>query len=429
MLRYLLLILFTFVTRVWCQVDSITLPASRIEDLDFLVIEAMLNNPEINAAVHEMDLLEHRERQAGTLADPELRFMQEGMPGFKYNEAMFSRLELMQMFMFPTKYGTAKQLARVRAEHAHHDHLEKAIDIIARLKESYFELWFVQQNAVLAAEQSRLLDHILSATRSRYEVGRARQQDVLKAGVERGMVRNELLSLRQQELSAKAMLASFLNRNSSDTLGYAVIPEDYDVPFSLDSLLHLAFGNRPMIIHDSLMIEEGRSMLTMAKQEYLPDFRLGIEHMSSPMDEFTGWSVTIGMTIPFAPWTLGKAGAKVDEAEAGVRKAESLFRATRNMVAASIKDLHGKTFTAKRQLDAFGEEILPQARQALDAAMIAFQSGEGNFIETLDAYRVYVSVTKEYYMLRMQFEQFTAQLSREVGIEHVAQIDAERNNQ
>ena len=181
-------------------------------DLRDLVAEALYNNPEINAAIHQMDVTRARVPQAGALDDPELEYMREEMPGFKWPDAMYSRLELTQMFRFPSKLSKQTELAQIEAEHAHHDHLEKMNEVLASLKSSYYELWFVQQSIQLTQENARLLRQFTDIAQTKYGVGQVSQQDVLKAYVEIAKIDNQLIDLRQRELSAKAMLMAILNR-------------------------------------------------------------------------------------------------------------------------------------------------------------------------------------------------------------------------
>ena len=170
------------------------------------------------------------------------------------------------------------------------------------------------------------------------------------------------------------------------------------------------------------MIGESKTMLSMAKQEYLPDFKFGIERMTEPMGPFTGWSVSAGVTLPFAPWTLGKASARIDEADAAIIKSNASYTATRNMVASNIKDLYYKASGAKQQLDVYNSEILPQAKQSVQASLTAYQTGTTDFLMLIDAYRTLVNLSKEYFMTRMQFEQTVAALEREVGTQNLSDI-------
>ncbi len=409
--------------------DSVLIPESQTIDLQLLVVEAMIRNPDIQASVSQMDALDAKISQEGTLPDPELNFTQENMPDFNFSQAMWSRLELTQSIPFPTKLSTQTRLARIRADHAHHDHLETINDVVSRVKSSYYELWLVQQNLVLDRENERLMSQILKIAGTKYGVGSVPLQDVLKAQVELAVIQNEIVGLRQKELSAKARLMSYCNRAQEDTLGYAVISEEVVFIANLDSLLLLAEQQRPMVIHDSMGVAEEETMLSLAKKEYLPDLRLAVERITSPTSQPEGWSISAGISLPFAPWTLGKANSRIEEATAGLRRATSQYLATRSMVAANVKDLYYKAEAAKRQLDTYRVAILPQSLQALKASSSAYQTGSTDFLMLIDTYRTNVNITKEYFMLRMQFEQHVAELEREVGTQNVAEGIYERSSQ
>ena len=218
------------------------------------------------------------------------------------------------------------------------------------------------------------------------------------------------------------MLMALLNRAPKDTLGYAVIPEEISFNAQLDSLEQRAIQSRPMLIHDSLNVEENRTMLTLAKQEYIPDLKLGVEYLTSPLDGFNGWSLRAIITLPFAPWTLGKSSARVDEASASIRRATTTYTASRNMVLSSVQDLFFKAQSFKQQLNTYRVEIIPQVEQSVRASIAGYQTGTTNFLMLIDAYRTRVATTREYFMSRMQFEQTVADLEKEVGMQDISTV-------
>jgi len=386
--------------------------------LDQLVHEAVNNNPELKAALHQMASTDALVPQAGSLDGPELKFMREMMPDFRYNDAMYSRIELMQMFPFPGKLAAKADLAQIVSDHSHHEYFEKLNEVISRLKEAYDELWFVQQSIHLNAESASLLREVVAAVRTRFGVGTAEQQEVFRTLVEIAKTENQGIVLRQKELSAKAMLTALLNRSTTDTLGTATLPPLVPFALSLDTLQVMALQSRPMLLHDSLRIEENRLMLSIARKDYLPDFTVGLERVTSPMTGFNGWSVSASMTIPFAPWSIGKTNARVEEAQAAVSGSVETYNASKNMVASTVSDLYYRLRSAERQLDLYRSTILPQAEASLQASLTAYQNGRSDFLMLLDASRMLVDLKMESLMLRMQYEQTTSQLERAVGFEH-----------
>lgn len=383
--------------------------------LSDLVEEALRNNPEMKAAVYATHSTQSRVSQAGALMDPELTYMREQMPGFRWNEAMMQKIELMQMVPFPTKLANRREAAVVQTGRADKRAAEIVNSVIARLKTAYFELWFSQQAIELNRKNTGLLKQFAEAARTKYSVGLVSQQDVLRAYVEIAKLDNQLASLRQQELSAKSVLMAILDRAPQDTLGMAVASEHVQFLPSLDSLLHVAVAHRPALAHDSLMVEESRTMLSLSKQEYLPDLILGIAYVSEPRGTFTGWNMSVGISLPFAPWTLGKANARLEEAEASLNASAAGYLATRNMVRSEVQDMYYKVEASKIQLENYRTLVVPQAEQSVQASMVAYQTGAADFLSLIDAYRTLVDLREEALMRRLEFEQGLAELERVVG--------------
>ena len=416
-MRFIFILPIVVLTRVFaiCQQQS----TGALLNLDDLVREALRNNPEIRASLHGVDAAHAKEHQAGALDDPELMYMQEGFPGLHFNEAMFSRLELSQMIRFPSKLSKENEIAEINTEHSHHDLYEKELEVIEKLRMAYDELWYAQQATSLNRENRRLLEQFIATAKTKFGVGTAALQDVLKATVELARLENQGIALLQQESGAKAMLAALLNREPGDTLGTAVLPEDVSFRTPLDSLERVALEARPMLLHDSLMVVESRAMLSLSKREYLPDIRLAVQYMTEPVGDFRGWAVSAGITLPFAPWTLGKAASRVDEAEATISKSEATLAASRNMVLSNITALYTKARSMKQQIDSYRTVILPQAQMSLKASMTAYQTSGADFLMLIDAYRTLVDLSMESLMVRMQFEQAVAELDRQVGVQDI----------
>lgn len=381
-----------------------------------LVEESLDRNPEIEAARQQMAVMGAKVAQEASLPPPELIFMREGMPSFRYSEAMFSRIELMQMLQFPTKLSTRREIAEISADHAHHDHMEKEFDVLYRLKSAYAELWYLQQSIALTRRNGELLQQALAVVRARYGAGSAGEEDVLKASVESARNDNLIVSLRQRELGMKSMIMSILDRPDGDTLGTAVMPDSLVLNVTLDTLIARGMDYRPMLQHDSLALLEQKALLSAAKQEYIPDLRIGLQYMTAPLTGFNGWTVTAGITLPFAPWALGARSAKIDESEAGISRAAAALAAARAMVRAEMRDRYSRAVADKHQVEVYRTAMLPRAEGALRSALAAYRSGRGDLLMVLDSCRMLSDLTMEALMLRMDFARSIAGLEQEIGV-------------
>jgi outer membrane protein TolC len=392
---------------------------TRLRDL---VEETLDRNPDIEASRQQMAVMGAKVPQEASLAPPELIFMREGMPSFRYSEAMFSRVEIMQMLQFPTKLSTKREIAEINADHAHHDHMEKEFDVLFRLKSAYAELWYLQQSIGLTRRNGELLQQALAVVRARYGAGNAGEEDVLKASVESARNDNLVVSLRQRELGTKSMIMAILDRPDSDTLGVAVMPDSLILSVSPDTLIARGMEYRPMLQHGSLAVLEQKALLSAARQEYIPDLRIGLQYMSAPLTGFNGWTLTAGITLPFAPWALGARGGRIDESEAGISRAEAALAASRAMVRAEIRDRYSRAVADREQEALYRTTMLPQAEGALRSALAAYRSGRGDLLMVLDSSRMLRDLKMEALMLRMDFARSIAGLEQEIGVRDLTYV-------
>jgi outer membrane protein TolC len=395
--------------------DSLLLPEPRVVPLEDIVTEALARNPRVLASVEMISAANARVGQAGVPDPPELTYRRKEMPGFRWADAMSSEWELMQLVRFPSKYGTESRLGDIQSEHAHHEAEEIVNSVLLEVREAYAELWFVQQREVLEQENLRLTERLRDIATERYRVGSAARNDMLMAEMLRIGSVNAMIGLRQSELGVKARLSALLDRRPEDTLGYAVVTEVPSFETPLDTLLAIARRTRPMLIHDSLAVTEREEMASSARQTYLPDLRLGISYMDAEIDMFRGWTVSAGITLPFVPWNLGKAGAAVEEAERGIAQAGETFNSTRNKVLSDVKAAWYDVTGALRRLRNLGSTMLPAAEQALGSGLAAYEAGKADYFVVHQAYSAFIGAQTEYFSTRLEYEKALARLRLATG--------------
>jgi outer membrane protein TolC len=382
-----------------------------------LIGEALQRNPEINAARHRIGIADGRASQAGSLSPPTLTYMRDQMTGFIWNQAMMDQWELMQMVMFPTKLSTQSAIGSLQRSQSVQDFDEKGAEICSRVRSVYAEFWSLQQSAVLMQENVGLMKQFAEIARNRVAVGTASLQDALKAEVEAAKMESQLIGIEQKELSMASMLAALTGRPAGDPIGKAVLPAAVGRPVLLDTLQMQAIARRPMLRRDSLMVEEGSLMVSMARQEYLPDLTFGLRYYRFVNMDQRAWSVMAGISIPFAPWALGRASGRVEEAEAALLNSRASYDASRAMVLASVTDLYHRTESSWQQLKTYNDRIIPQAHDALMASVTAYQTGKADFLMLVDSFRMNLELSMEAIMTRMQFEQSSAELGRAIGLQ------------
>ena len=417
--------LFIFVSLVFILISCAYGQEQKQETLQTLIEEAIQQNPEIAAEQSRVEMMEARVPQAGAFADPEFTFKQMEFPGWRLNEAMYQNYELMQMIMFPTKLSTRKEMASVATTSARWGYTARVVEIIARLRSAYTMVWDARTRLAINIENQQLLDQILRTAQTQYSVGQASQQEVLKTSVELAKARSDEAFLRQEIVGAESMLHAILNRPQNIPIGLVAVDSLQPIRHSVDALLDFARVRHPMVSQDSLAVVQSDLMVSMARQEYIPDFRISVERVTQPMIGMNSWSIMAGITVPFAPWSLSKASARVEEARADRSMRQSMLEANRNMIEAEIRESFARLKAYEAQVRSFEQTILPQSSQSLLSSLTEYQSGRTSYLMLLDAFRMNQDMRMEATMTRMKYEKEFATLLQRVGAIDIQEIPLE----
>jgi len=394
--------------------------------MDWVVGEALKENPELQAAKLRWEASKERIIQARALDDPTLGFTYFGEQvqtrvGEKQAGVMAS-----QKVPFFGKRRLKGEVASKKASVFEEKYRTEEKKIIAKAKSAFYDLYWVHKSIEIDEENKELLQRFAKIAEIKYATGKATQQDVLKAQVEHSRIVNELITLEQLKETAKARINALLNRHPETLLGN---PEEINITeltVSLEDLYQKAKDISPELSIQKYRIERDKAAFKLAKKQYFPDFTFGLNYtfindlpssvMSSPLgesrDSYTG---TLSINIPI--FRKRKYDAGVREANARLRSSEKAYENMENMTLFNVKDLHFKVQTAERLVKLYSDSIIPQARQSLKAAEIGYQAGQVDFLNLIDSQRMLLNFKLANYKAIADFGINVAELERVVGME------------
>ena len=412
-----ILLLVVLTSRVALSQNAQQAPAAlKEENLQELIEEALARNPEIGVETHKIEAARVHLPQAGALMDPELSFKLMEIPGTELHKAMYANIELMQVITFPTKLTTQRSIAELLVEHAHHDQMETVLGVIADLKSAMAMLWFARQSQEINESDNELLTKILRATETAYTVGKASQQEVLRTNIELARLSINEGKIREQIVTAESKLRALLNRPATMPIGRFDISRQPVVLPPIGYLLDYARDNKPMLVHDSLNVLEKQLTVGLMRKEYLPDFKFALEYVRMPVLMENRWSVSAGITLPFAPWTIAKTSSKLQEAEAEQMMLSSMYEASKNSVENQIRSGYASLQAIEKQLVTTQNTILPQVRQSIQILLTDYGTGNTSYLMLLDGYRMYNEMQLDFAMALMNYQETLAALERSVGV-------------
>ncbi len=363
--------------------------------LDDYVLYAIRNNPGSEAAFNKWLAARQRVPQAGAYPDPRLNFSY-------YIEEVETRVGpqrwstgLSQTFPWFDKLDLRSEVAVQAASAVEQEFRASVLSLCRDVRTAYFEYYYTGRAIAITKENISLMADLESVARVQYKVASTPYSSIVKAQVELGILDDRLQTLRDLLGSAAARLNALLNRppDASLPIPQSGAVEEWDLPFS-DKELYFRLGknNPDLKVLDSVVARD-KAAIDLAKKGYYPDMTLGVNYINTSGAAMGGVSdsgkdpviASLSLNLPFLS---GKYAAAEKEAERRHRAAIQERRERKNRLDADLRTFLFQFRDGKRKIDLYRDTLLPKANQSLQATRQAFEAGEADFLELIDAERV-----------------------------------------
>src|SRR5579859_46261 len=168
--------------------------------LDEVIADALQNNSQVRAMQAKWEAAQERPAQDRTLPNPTLTVKGGiSLDNFSFPRTQETRVEIEQTFPWFGKLDLRGKVAETDAAIVHHEHETMELEVVASVKEAYFDLYAVQLSLSITRSEEDVLRQMETIAESRYATGAASQQDVLKAQSEITMLQQRSLELEEQE--------------------------------------------------------------------------------------------------------------------------------------------------------------------------------------------------------------------------------------
>jgi len=260
------------------------------------------------------------------------------------------------------------------------------------IKAAYYNYYFLGRDILITSENLELLKFWESVAQSKYKVGLTKHPDVIKAQVELGKLEDHLQTLQEQAQPKAAHLRALLNLPEGV---HIPIPQSMSVaekPLDRDTVIAVITRNNPNLRALDRIIESERAGERLAGKQAMPSFSIGVDYIKTgealnpdtPESGKDPWMIGASVSLPI--W-FGKNGAREEEAEARRRAAEYAFHDSENQLMAVAERALFEYSDALRKTRLYRDGLVPKAEQSLNAIYAAYQSGETDFLNLLDAQR------------------------------------------
>lgn len=391
----------------WAALDSENL------SVDEVVAHVIEHNPQYKAQQNKIQAVKQLSFSIGAWDNPMIGVDFDDTPTNQFlTQSKKEIWFIAQEFPFPGKL-TLKSIAVEKEALIEEQNLTSLkLDLTKETKKAYYEFFYLVHAIAVNQENQGLLRKFQQIANKKYSLGKASQQDVLKAMVEISRLTNDLIALEQLKQAWVARINTLMNRHPDAPLGTPKTPPREKFHYTLEQLEELALGNKPELKAAHLEIEKQRKEKLLAQFSYAPDLFTRFK-MIDNRGEANGWGAEIGITIPF--WFWHKQIPEVKEATANFYESQAKLQKTRNETLFEIKDAFVKTSAAARLEDLYRTVVLTQAQQSLKAAEIGYQTDRIDFLNLLESQRMLQSFNLEYYRAMADFRIAFAELEKAVG--------------
>lgn len=396
-------------------VGTMAVSAQTNDSLDALIETALASNPEIAMAHRKWDAALQKIPQARALDDPTV-----GVDAWRKSEeaAAASQTGLMVSQNIPwfgkrDLRGSVESGAAKQAEMAWR---MKTLEVVAAVKQSYYDLWQAQRELDINQRNQKLMQQFVDVARSRYETGKASQSDLIRAQNELARLAEDRTDRMRTYLVALAELNRLTKRppTAPVTIGSEVTAPVSEPDVTLDQLQAAAACRPELQGLQEGAVRSAESALALAKKSYDPDLQVRLEAWQyegrGGVQEYDA-----GVSVNFPWFNHGKYKAAINEARANLDARRDELDAMRVQTATEVKELYDGIHAMHHHYELYVGTLIPHQQLAVEAARLAYESGTGGFLDVLDARRMMFDLEMENLHHAAEFQRLMASLERLVG--------------
>lgn len=342
----------------------------------------------------ESQSMRERAVAEGQLGDPTLRFGAVNVPvdSFSLDDEDMTMLELGVSQAFPSP-GT-RALARRRMEQsavaAESVAADRRLAVQREVRRAWTELAYLARARELLASQTDWVEQMRAAARARYASGEGKQLDVLQAGLEVAMLREQQLDLERDEAMRRAQLGRWIGEEAAARAGPFSLPAR--APLEPLAILESRVATHPAQLDFERRIEAAETGVDLARQGRKPGWMLDLSYglrsgrMTDGESRPDMLSAMVSVDLPL--FRANRQDREVAAARASARGLHEMHddhqREMRAMLAESWS-LAERTAELERFYES---ELVPLAEQSVQAALLAYRSNRVMVDEVIAARRV-----------------------------------------
>ena len=290
------------------------------------------------------------------------------------------------------------------------------LDVVAKVRAAYFRLIEAGAQIEVNRRNESLLSQFLEISRAKYEVGTQTQSSVLTAETDLIRLKEDRADLERDLSDAQSQLNVLMNRSRA-SLGQAREVSVRHASFEARQLESLALENRPELQRAERRIAAEQQRLQVAKRDWIPEPQVRVEARSykGNSQAFQEYDTGVFFNVPLGNWK--KYSAQQREARSSVEMATEELENARAETSGLVRDALKKVETLHHHVELFRDQLLPLARQTVDASRAGYETDKTSFLELITAQRTLRDSESAYHRHVADYRSALAELEAVVGVD------------
>ncbi|AJX34895.1 TolC family protein [Burkholderia oklahomensis] len=388
--------------------SSASFAASPALSLDDALNLAAANNPLLKSAQSGADASVGALVQAGARPNPTVSLLQEG---FDRQERTTTGL-LNQTIELGGKRRSRVEAASYGREFALASLDGRAAALRADVSSAFYGLLAAQRQSQVAEESAAIAARSADMADKRARAGKVSPVEATKARVAQTAAQIELSNARTRVSAALARLANVTG--SADVRG-RIASGDLDALPGVEPLSQLLgrLDDAPLARAAKADMLRTNAQIAIERAKRVPDITVsaGVKHVvtgGAPDNQ-----AVVGVSIPLPLFDTNQGA--ILEAVHKAAKANADFDAERARLRLDVTQAYANYERSASEARRLKADVLPAARQSLDAMSRGYQLGKFSFLDVLDAQRTLFDAQSRYVLALADAHQSYADIERLVG--------------
>ncbi len=311
--------------------------------------------------------------------------------------------------------------AKADKESKRYQYIKTEKDIIYSVKEKYYNLLKAKMMVDVRKDGVKRGEEQLKYAQSRYELGAASISDVLKAKVQYGQDKLDLVDAKNTYNLAKADLNNILNRPIDSDIEPVDEFTTPKVNYDYESAYKAALERQPILLQASQDLKTAKYRKLSARGGWLPSLSVRGSyawndeslHLGKIFDENYQWNIT--GTLNFNIFEGFQTKAQYNSSKIAYKMAEDNFHSVRNAVALEVMQAYLGIQKSRENMK-LTEESRKSAEEDYNIVKEKYTLGAATILDLIDAEVSYKQAEANHIQALYDYNLAVSQLEKAIGL-------------